>query len=65
MPTDRGGVLRSVAVEHSPEHAGHTVIVDDLADLADLVARIGGRGLESARGETYDNGVCSGSPPSP
>lgn len=48
---------RSVAVELLPEHAGHamhTVFVDDFDAL---VGRIAGRGLESVKRETYDNGV--------
>ena len=48
---------RSVYIVQRPDHAGHvmpTVIVDDLDTL---MAEVAQRGLESAKQETYSNGV--------
>jgi predicted enzyme related to lactoylglutathione lyase len=48
---------RYVFIDVRPDHAGHamhTIIVDDLDAL---VHGIGGRGIEPADWETYDNGV--------
>lgn len=40
-----------------PEHAGHAVHTIFAADFDTRMARIGGRSLEPAEFETYDNGV--------
>jgi hypothetical protein len=48
---------RSLVIEQRPEHAIHTIFVDDFDAL---VARIADRGLEPTKRETYSNGVAQG-----
>ncbi|WP_043622711.1 VOC family protein [Nonomuraea candida] len=48
---------RSLAVEHRPGHAGHTMVVIFDGDFDARVAGIAGRGLEPAERVTYGNGV--------
>ncbi|MEV0620050.1 VOC family protein [Nonomuraea sp. NPDC050404] len=48
---------RSLAVEHRPEHAGHSLHTIFVDDFDERVARIAERGLEPAGRETYGNGV--------
>jgi catechol 2,3-dioxygenase-like lactoylglutathione lyase family enzyme len=51
------GEHRYVYVELRPEHAGHSMHTLFVDDLEERVAAIGGRGIEPAERETYDNGV--------
>ena len=48
---------RSVYIEQRPEHAGHAMHTILVHDLDARIAQITDRGLESARRETYENGV--------
>lgn len=48
---------RSVYVKVQPDDAGHSVVTIFVDDLDERVAGIGGRGIEPAMRETYDNGV--------
>ena len=48
---------RSLAIEHLPKHAGHTLLSIFVEDFDTLIAQIAARGLEPAQQETYDNGV--------
>ena len=48
---------RSVAVEESPDHAGHGAVTVFVDDLDGYVAEIAARGLEPDERETYSNGV--------
>ncbi len=48
---------RYLYIEEQPEDAGHAQHAVFVDDLDSLVAEIGGRGLEPAQRETYDNGV--------
>jgi len=48
---------RLVFIVHRPEHAGHATHTIIVEDLDTQMAEIAERGLESARQETYPNGV--------
>lgn len=48
---------RSVAIEHMPEHAGHSMLTVFVDDFDDRISAITARGLEPAKQETYPNGV--------
>jgi len=44
-------------IVQEPEHAGHAVTTVMVTDLDERMAAIGGRGIEPALEESYDNGV--------
>ena len=48
---------RYMYIVEQPEHAGHAMHTLFVDDLDALVARIGDRGLDPAKRETYANGV--------
>ncbi len=48
---------RYVYIVRQPEHAGHAMHTLFVEDLDALVTRIGGRGLDPVKRETYANGV--------
>ncbi len=49
---------RFLYIEQLPERAGHAMHTLFVEDFDERIAGIAARGLESARRETYDNGVC-------
>jgi predicted enzyme related to lactoylglutathione lyase len=49
---------RSVYIKVQPEDAGRSVVTLFVDDLDERVGGIEARGIEPARRDTYDNGVC-------
>jgi hypothetical protein len=55
---------RSTYINMQPGHAGHSVVIF-VGDIDERVAAIAERGIESAKQETYDNGLRKGPLPRP
>jgi catechol 2,3-dioxygenase-like lactoylglutathione lyase family enzyme len=49
---------RYLYIEHRPEHAGHALLTLFVEDFDARIAQITDRGLEPAKREVYENGVC-------